>query len=825
LKVKPEEHHGHSYLAHLYQTTSRLPESLEEEKKGLEGFLAGKARYFMAPKDLMAYHSRIAQLYLQFGERAKCQEEVDEALKIVPKAPGVTGTVARMLANAGDLDKALETAERAIEYCQEEIKAAGADIRNDTQVFIWDRGVMRRLNGDTKGAREDFDRLIADTGGMGPRKVKWSAMGHAGMALLYALPKDPKTRDLKKARESVEEARSIEPNWAPVKDANAVVSLLEGDTDTALYWFAQAKGAWSLEVRFYEGLAELRGGARDRAIELLVMAADVNSTYRKRIEEDPEFAPVRDAVLRMVKELGGKGSDDRLAVKRELESNPAKLAYIEGLVRTRRYAAAIDALDAFSKQSQSDAVHESVAERIKTIRTYAALHERLVKAIGGRAKGAKVKLAGDTEASVDSADIDSVELGTKGGTVKGPWAILSFDAYLQLLRAVSSSDDDWFTVGSLCFDNEKVAPGEESFSKCLAKGKSPNQSRIAAVVAAKRGIPVPQNGFVLYGGHLVTADEKDKLSKGLVLFRGQWVTKDDKQHLEKNHEKSGGKWIPLTETQLKDRGFVKYNGEWKTKEEVAVLRGEWTNAWTLETAHYEIKTNKSEACLKALGVALEDAYSAYGKFFGSAPPTDKKMKVLAFAKFEDYSAYCRKVDHLNELNATGFAPSEPWTLCGYDKFSDNTSFIETIVHEGCHLFYALAFPSAHAPSWLAEGMATNFEGFTLEAGHPKFTFLARERCGAAKEAVRRKLLPGLGEFFGGDAGTLIAKDPRGALTFYAEAWALFYFMNHTLDERYRKGFAAYMAKLNQGENADLKEALGSAFESLQQDFEEFIGGM
>ena len=201
------------------------------------------------------------------------------------------------------------------------------------------------------------------------------------------------------------------------------------------------------------------------------------------------------------------------------------------------------------------------------------------------------------------------------------------------------------------------------------------------------------------------------------------------------------------------------------------------------------------------------------------------MKVLAFATFDDYATYCRKLNHLEKLNATGFAPSEPGTLCGYDKFADDGSFVRTILHEGCHLFYQQAFPGSRPPSWVAEGMATNFEGFTLTDGHPTFTFISRERSGEAREAVRRHALPSISEFLKADAGELIATDPKRALTFYGEAWAVFYFMNHTLDRRYRDGFAAFMERTNQGGKADLKEALGPAFDTLEADFAEFVQGM
>jgi hypothetical protein len=50
-------------------------------------------------------------------------------------------------------------------------------------------------------------------------------------------------------------------------------------------------------------------------------------------------------------------------------------------------------------------------------------------------------------------------------------------------------------------------------------------------------------------------------------------------------------------------------------------------------------------------------------------------------------------------------------------------------------------------------------------------------------------------------------------------------MHNTVDKRYRDGFAAFMESTNKGDRADLKESLGSAFDTLEKDFAEFIGGM
>jgi tetratricopeptide (TPR) repeat protein len=822
IKLKPQEHFSYDLLARAQRYLGLLEAALENENRAIELFPTGKAIYHNTPDYQVAYRTRRAGLELSLGEYAKCREDLNEALKLEARDSNVLSMLGDCLANTGESDKAIAMYDQS-----QEVLASGHGSVNFFESIAYVRGDARRMKGDTDGARAEFAKIIS-SGGTGPAGTNWKAVGHSGMALLYALSEDPKVRDLKKAKESAETAWRIDSRWESVIEARAIISLLDGDAAAALPLFASARGSSRTETQLYHGIAQLRAGSRDKAIELLVRAADMNPAYRKRVETDPDLASVRTIVLSMVKELGAKSSEDRLSVKRELDTTPVTLAYIEGLGKTRRYDAALASLERFIKETRSDTLRKSAEDRLKNYRAYADLFARLVKAAKkGSLKDVELKMgAGETAATLADADAETVEIKSKGGgTAKGPWSLLAFDAYLQLLGTVAQGETDAFTIGLLCLDNDRPSQAEASFARCLAKGSKDLKAKIDEIVAWRRGIPVPSGGFVVANGRLVTADERDKLSKGLVLFRGQWVTKEDKSHLEKNHEKVDGKWVPLTEAQLEAKGFVKYGGEWKTKDEVARLKGEWTDAWALDTEHYEIRTNKSEVCLKALGTALEDAYQAYGKFFGRTPPAGKKMKVFAFAKFDDYAAYCRKLGQTERLNATGFAPSEPETLCGYDKFSDDASFMRTIVHEGCHLFYQLAFPNSRPPSWVAEGMATNFEGFTLEDGHPKWSFVSRERSGEAKEAVRRHALPSIADFLKSDAGELIARDPQRALAFYAEAWAVFYFMSHTLDRRYREGFATFLQRTSQGGKADLKDALGPAFDTLEADFSEFIRGM
>jgi tetratricopeptide (TPR) repeat protein len=810
-EVAPDEYFG-PYLVGGAQYMLKLPESaVASQNRALQVFKAGKSTLNAEPKDEAAILTRRGIAYYALGELAKGRKDFETAVAINDGDPNAWLLLGQVLGNAGEYDKALEA------MANSEKRDDGVRYQKQIDFIHNQRAKVLRAKGDYDGARAELQKLI-DKGG-------WQACdGGCGLALVEAL--DPKVHDLVKAREIYDRAaRHYEHQREPVK-VQAVLLMLEGKPEAAVAWFAEAPDiTLDPELLFYDGLAQLQVGARDRAIELLTRAADMNPRFRKRIETEAEFAPVRAFVLAAAAELAKRESGDRVAIKSELDSAPVQLACASSLARTYRFKTAIETIEGLSKGLRSEALRTAAEARLKTARDENAIFEKVVSAIEKR--GFKdLTLPGKQGGfKVASADLENVELVLGAGRAKGPWAMVPFEAFFEIAKHLPPSEAEWFTLGLFAFECNQPVLAEEAFCRCLAKGKN-FKSKIDEAVAARRGVPVPKGGFVASGNRLVTDEERENTKKGLVLFRGQWVSKEDKGHLEKNHEKVGGKWVPLTEDQLGKRGFVKLNGEWRTKEEVALLKGEWTNAWELETEHYQLKSNKSEIFLKKLGVALEDAYKEYARFFGKAPPGEKKMRVYAFAKFDDYKAYCDKINHPENYNAAGFAPCEPETFCGYDKLGDDRSFLSTMVHEGAHLFHQLSFPSANTPSWVAEGMATYFEGFSFEdGGHLKWTHISQERHLAVKEAIRRGRLLSIADLVGADAGKLIQKDPSGALTFYAEAWAVFYFFNETLDPRYRDGFHAFLDRLQKGETPDLKEALGPAFDGLQQAFSKFVQEM
>ena len=242
-------------------------------------------------------------------------------------------------------------------------------------------------------------------------------------------------------------------------------------------------------------------------------------------------------------------------------------------------------------------------------------------------------------------------------------------------------------------------------------------------ISLRKGLPIPDGGFVYFKGDWVTPDEKANLQKGLIRFEGAWVSAADREKLKKGLVKSGDKWIARADKELLDRGWRKEKGACLSPEDYVAIHQEWQNAWETTTEHFQIRTNLSESLLNSLTGMLEAALPEMrGYHLGGEvrPAAGKKIQVFAFRAFSDYRAYCEKSGSLDRLNAAGFARSDSDTIVGWNKTDNEADLCATIAHELEHYVSFRLHPGVREPSWFAEGTATYFEGIRYLEG-PIFT--------------------------------------------------------------------------------------------------------
>lgn len=802
----PTAYYGYHWLGESLVRLGSYDEGVAQLERAVELHSAIPADRRVANHEYYLYRARFSGL-LRIGEVAAALADVERMDTLQPENGDVWSSRAHVLLKLGRFDAALVANDKAMELNARTNARPGVVI--DT---LWDRSEIQRLLGNSAEALRSAQALLAH-----------SSLGHCVAARVFGFPADLRTQDLAKAMAALQRIGAEDAATYPEVDRTfAMLLRAAGENARAWGYFENDRPYWRTRVAFEDeahARCAIALGHRDRAIDRLVMACRRDPRFREQLGE-AAWAPITDAVRAQLRDLdGGASVTDRLDIERRTDVSRLTLEQIRGFVRAFRLEEAVPELTALVART-SGVAHDEAELLARKVSQYAALKKLLVAAVNPKGKLHLTPLALPTLADMDpriaGADLDGYQLKLKRGTAKGRWSQLSFAARYALLEPLATSGEQAVSLAELAWDTDEPALAERALK--VAWRTATLRPKVEALLVHHRGCAPPPGGFDLHDGRFVTATEKASLAKGLVLFRGEWVTPEDRQHLERNHEKIGGAWVPATAEQLKARGFVEYEGEWYTADELARRRGEWDHAWELTTAHYVIRTNHSERFAKTLSIAIEDAYQAFGKVLGPPPSSGKPMRLLAFRTYEDYRAYCERTNNLAALNAAGFAPSEPGTACGYDKLKDEATLLETMVHEAAHLYFVQAYPAARPPSWLAEGMATYFEGFDVDA-HAHLTFHHRPKsraAGFAQALADRRALK-LDEMLASNAGVLINTSADKALVFYAQSWALFYFLQQA-DPATKARFDELLVAVGRGSTPSLPKTLGLEPAALESAF-------
>jgi len=783
----------------------------ETAKKAIALYPSAPRRLSSRQFEYYCYRA-MAEVLESLGEFEKARAQTNRIKAMAANDPSWWVSKGRIEYKLGNYAASLAAAETAYRVSRER--------GNDNKAL----GALSWI-GDSARALGKYKQAIAAYGALTRSNKPLSRdVGHLGLVQLAALTRG-KQRDLRTASREMSQVRH--QGLRLFIDVDAMLLSITAKHEQALPQYERNRRVWrerSAQVDWYHGFTLLALNFRERAIERITIATRRDRSYRKLLETQPWVRPIAAAVKRRLADFArGKNVEERLEVATEHVTTVVMLAQIRGFVRTFRFKKALADLKQLERAVQGSSRRDAQVQ-LQRVQRYLALKQRLIDGIRkGPLKHYRLPLAGAkaVDARLSGADDTHYHLALpRGGRAKGMWAQLSFASLWRLFDRLKLSATQQLALADLAWDSDASKLAERSLARAwLARG---DRGAITQLISRHRGVAIPAGGWVLHEGRFITADAKRNVDKGLVLFRGRWVTRADKRHLLANHEKIAGKWVALTAAQLRERGYILYQGRWQTAKEIAQRRGEWKEAWTERSAHYVIKTNHSKRFARKLAVAIEQAYTLYEKLFGGKPKGTQPMRLLAFRTYEDYRSYCEKTGNLAQLNATGFSPSEPRTACGYDKLKDERSLMQTMLHEGAHLFYQLSF-AGDPDSWLAEGMATYFEGFKLRSsGQVEFHHKPRMRRTLFRQAMSRDEHIPLKDFFGADAGKLINSNAKQALIFYAQAWALHYFLRTTPNPRYRQGFQRYWVGVARGNKPDLLKLLKIPIAQFERDFLAFI---
>ncbi len=500
--------------------------------------------------------------------------------------------------------------------------------------------------------------------------------------------------------------------------------------------------------------------------------------------------------------------------------------YIDSLTRVYDYPNALEKFIIYYNQLECPEIKEKVQYRISQIRPMSKLFNRLIIDINQKQlQDDRIEFSPTLSGQIAWANNEQFKIKLPKGEIRHHWYELKPQQMYTFFKRMKLGTEELFCLGVFSFEHDLFTEGNRCFISVI-RDKPQKKPEIDSYLSKKLGIDIPEGGFVPYQDQLISKNEADQRRKGLVRYQGQWVTPEEKTQLSQGKIKHDNKWITQQEKDLLEKGYIKYQEKWYSKDELEKLRNNWDNAWELETTNYSIKTNISEDFIKELGKFMEAACKEYKNIFGR--PCEKRMKIFAFRTYEDYRNYCLKFNNVAQLRAGGFANSLTNTGVAWLRDPKNIrSILEPLIHEGAHLYQFNSCPRLRAPSWYAEALATQFEGFDWDGESLIVHSKVPSRLSWLQDKFRNKQYIPLAEFLKENGLELVANDPEKSAIFYAQSWGLFYYLHRTIEEKYRTKFQKFVKQMNNGdfygkEHEAFEEVFKDELAKLEADWIEYI---
>ncbi|MCK6461819.1 MAG: CAP domain-containing protein, partial [Planctomycetes bacterium] len=186
---------------------------------------------------------------------------------------------------------------------------------------------------------------------------------------------------------------------------------------------------------------------------------------------------------------------------REYEEPPA----VRDLVRGRRYGEAASLLASISRHPQARVQAEELA-------LLANLMADLVAAVRARPAEFTDILLPEGRGDVVAADAGGIRASKDGAEIACTWSALPPKSFVRLFRLAGLEEPPRLAV-ALFFDGEdQPKEAEAAYAAFFKSGQ--DVALLTRVLARRRGIPEPAEGFRLFRGRLVTiAEEKSVLEK------------------------------------------------------------------------------------------------------------------------------------------------------------------------------------------------------------------------------------------------------------------------------------------------------------------------
>lgn len=521
------------------------------------------------------------------------------------------------------------------------------------------------------------------------------------------------------------------------------------------------------------------------------------------------------------------------AIKEQAEAEFEKrFAILDEYARTFSFRLAIEQFEKFKKDLFKKESIERVTARINELKDIKKLFDKLLDRINNHAlKNNEYKFTEKLIGKLTKANEEQFTVEVTSGEVRERWEYLTANKMYHFFRRIELTPAELFLLAKFCFNSDMEQEGQSCLIAYLDKnGSNPTkQKNVNELLAKFWKISIPEGGFVPYHGKFVTAEEKDNLSKGLVKWNDQWITRAEKKQLEKGLTKQDNKWS-YDEKKLIARGFLKYKDKWYSAKDLEKIRQNWDDAWTLNSEHYDLRTNISSKFMVEMKNFMEAAYPEYEKFFKK--PIHQRIEIYAFRTFEDYKNYCINEGYNKQIKAGGFAESKNYRGVGYKRIQNDSkeAFDElwrTLIHEGTHVYHFLVAPKLQdAPSWYMESISTQFEGHYWDGKTLKVDHISKSRYNWIKTKLQSKEHMAWNDLFNSNSTTLINTNSFNAMTFYSEAWSIYYYFMHTPNIKIKRKFEQFVLDMNDGlcknPNTAFTDTFGDLIIQLENDWKNYI---
>lgn len=203
-------------------------------------------------------------------------------------------------------------------------------------------------------------------------------------------------------------------------------------------------------------------------------------------------------------------------------------------------------------------------------------------------------------------------------------------------------------------------------------------------------------------------------------------------------------------------------------------------ARNVKTPHYAIHTTIADnRVVNETAQVMEGAYQQYLKMVPGLKVSDRPMDCFVFANRSEWNRFTLTnagpaAETYMKIARGGYALRDAYVA----YYLGNLSTYSVAAHEGWHQFCARNF-KGRVPPFLEEGIATMFEGVSMEGPHglPQWNFAVNlNRAVKLREAVQERQLWPLEQLVTLHAGMVVGEGYEKVDAFYAQNWAFARYM-------------------------------------------------